>query len=245
MPSCLDILYHDRHMVAINKPSGLLVHRSNIDRHETVFALQTLRNQLGQHVYPIHRLDKPTSGVLVFALSSDIARLLSESFASHKVNKTYIAVVRGWCPERGVIDHPLKERLDKMTDKRSKKNKPAQQAITHFNRLACTELAIEVDRYPQTRYSLVEARPLTGRKHQLRRHLKHIAHPIIGDAKFGKSTHNRFFQSHFNCNRLLLACTSLSLTHPVNQQALKIKAPIDGCFEAVIRQLGWSDHLPK
>ena len=241
----LPIIFQDEHMVAINKPSGLLVHRSKIDRHETRFALQMLRDQLGQHVYPVHRLDKPTSGVLLFALSSNIAQLLSESFANNEVNKTYLAIVRGWCEEQGSIDHALKEQLDKMTDKRSRTDKPAQEAMTHFKRLATVELPFAVDKYPQSRYSLIEAKPVTGRKHQIRRHFKHIAHPIIGDAKHGKGLHNRFFQSQFNCHRLLLACTEMSIPHPLSKDTVTLKAPLDDIFTAVIEQLDWSSSITK
>lgn len=239
----LEVLYQDEHLVAINKPAGLLVHRSKIDRYETRFALQMLRDQLGQHVYPVHRLDKPTSGVLLFTLSTNTARQVSEQFANTTIDKVYLAVVRGYTPEKGVIDHPLKEQLDKMTDKLSATNKPAQSAITRYQRLATVELPIAVDRYPQSRYSLVEAYPETGRKHQIRRHFKHIAHPIIGDAKHGKGVHNRFFQQHFGCHRLLLSCTQLSLTHPVSGQPLTVSAPLDERFQKIISTLGWNNAL--
>nr|WP_240554851.1 tRNA pseudouridine(65) synthase TruC [Oceanicoccus sagamiensis] len=239
----LAIIYQDPYLVAINKPSGLLVHRSKIDRHETRFALQMLRDQLGQHVFPVHRLDKPTSGVLLFALSSEIARQVSQAFANNQVSKSYLAIVRGWCAEQGTIDYALKEQLDKMTDKLSRSDKPAQTAVTHFKRLATVELPFAVDKYPQSRYSLVEAKPITGRKHQLRRHFKHIAHPIIGDAKHGKGSHNRFFQSQFDCHRLLLACTSLSIPHPISGEMVKLDAPLATDFQSVIAQLGWSSPI--
>ena len=113
----LPVIYRDEDLVAINKPSGLLVHRSPIDRHETRFALQMVRDQLGQRVYPVHRLDKPTSGVLLFALSPEMARGLSEQFSAHIVQKRYMAVVRGWCPEQGLVDHPLKDKPDKIADR--------------------------------------------------------------------------------------------------------------------------------
>jgi len=116
MPDC-ELLYRDDCLVAINKPSGLLVHRSPIDRHETRFALQMVRDQIGQHVYPVHRLDKPTSGVLVFALSSELARQISTQFAAGSVSKHYLAVVRGHCPPQGSIDHPLQEKLDRIADR--------------------------------------------------------------------------------------------------------------------------------
>ncbi|MGQ9425243.1 tRNA pseudouridine(65) synthase TruC [Gilvimarinus sp. F26214L] len=239
----LEVIYRDQHLVAINKPSGLLVHRSKIDRHETTFALQLVRDQIQQHVFPVHRLDKPTSGVLLFALSAEVARALSEQFAQQAVSKRYLAVVRGYAPEGGTIDHPLTEEQDKMTDRRARQNKAPQAAITTFKRLATIELPVCVDRYPQTRYSLVEALPLTGRKHQIRRHLKHIAHPIIGDAKHGKGVHNRFFQTEFGCHRLLLACVEMGFAHPITQQRILLHAGLDGDFLSVMQRFGWDDPL--
>ena len=235
----LELLYRDEHLVAVNKPSGLLVHRSAIDRHETRFALQLVRDQIGQRVYPVHRLDKPTSGVLVFALSPNAARALSEQFAAQQVQKRYLAVVRGYAPEQGVIDHALTEELDKMTDRRARQDKPAQAAETHFLRLATVELPVCVERYPQTRYSLVECMPKTGRKHQIRRHMKHIAHPIIGDAKHGKGVHNRFFQSEYNCHRLLLVCVEMRFQHPLTGAELVLRAELDEAFYTVLTAFGW------
>jgi len=245
----LELLYQDDHLVVINKPSGLLVHRSPIDRHETQFALQIIRDQLGKYVYPVHRLDKPTSGALIFALSRDIAKSLSDSFAQRDINKTYIAIVRGYAPEQATIDHALTEKFDKMSAKKPSKEKSPQEAVTHVRRLATIELPYCVDRYPHSRYSLVTAQPVTGRKHQIRRHLKHIGHPIIGDAKHGKGIHNRFFQNQYNCNRLLLACTELEFEHPLAgtrdnkgelyQRKLSIQAALDESFTNIIKQFGW------
>ena len=235
----LEIIYRDQYLVAINKPSGLLVHRSKIDPHETRFALQLLRDQIGQHVYPVHRLDKPTSGVLLFALSSEIARKVSEGFANHCVKKTYLAVVRGFAPEQGTIDHPLKDKADKFADRDKSMQTPAREAVSYFSRLATIELPIFVDRYPQSRYSLLEVQPVTGRKHQIRRHLKHIGHPIIGDAKHGKGVHNRFFQQHYDCGRLLLACTKLELIHPATNKTLLLNAQLDKRFNSLLERFNW------
>lgn len=239
----LEILHCDEDLVAVNKPAGLLVHRSPIDRHETRFALQLLRDQLGHRVYPVHRLDKPTSGVLLFGRSPESAAALAGQFARRSAGKTYIAIVRGWCPEQGTIDHPLTENHDSAAG--SGKPIPArtQDAVTLFQRLATADLPVAVDRYPSTRYSLVLLRPVTGRRHQLRRHLKHISHPIIGDANHGKGVHNRFFQQHFNCHRLLLACVKLNLQHPTHGSALELRTGPGGEFEAVARALGWQGAL--
>ncbi|WP_066013440.1 tRNA pseudouridine(65) synthase TruC [Endozoicomonas atrinae] len=236
----LDIIYQDQWLVAINKPSGLLVHRSMIDRHETRFAIQLLRDQIGQHVFPLHRLDKPTSGVLVFALSADVAKRAGEQFQEGLVSKTYLAIVRGYAPESGVIDHPLKEKLDKITDRKARKDKPAQEAITDYRRLATIELPIAIDRYPCSRYSLVEAKPRTGRKHQIRRHMKHIAHPIIGDAKHGKGNHNRYFAENFDADRLLLHCSKMEMDHPVTGKPISFYASMDIVFDQLLERFGWT-----
>ncbi len=239
----LPILYQDDHMVVIHKPSGLLVHRSELDRHETRFAIQLLRDQLGRHVHPAHRLDRGTSGVLVFALDKDTARALGGQFERQEVTKTYLAVVRGHPPEAGRIDHPLTRRRDdaEWVDRRS--TDEAQAAVTDYRRLATCELPHAVDRYPTSRYALVELNPLTGRRHQLRRHLEHLAHPIIGDATFGKGRHNRLFQELFGSQRMLLACVQMQLRHPVDGRPLDLAAPVDGDFARVIDALGWGPAL--
>ncbi len=243
--TALPILFHDDSLIAVNKPSGLLVHRSMIDRHETRFALQMVRDLIGQRVYPLHRLDKPTSGVLLFALSPEIAKLAGELFQANTVKKTYLAVVRGIAPEEGTINHPLKEQLDKMTDQRADQDKPAQEAVTHYRRLDTVELPVSIDRYPTSRYSLVAAYPETGRKHQIRRHLKHIAHPIIGDAKHGKGKHNRYFAETLNAGRLLLACTEMQLTHPVTGEPLNIQAPLDQVMHHLLKRFHWENSIPQ
>ncbi len=237
----LDILYRDDFLVAVNKPSGLLVHRSDIDRHETRFAVQLLRDQIGRRVFPLHRLDKPTSGVLLFAFDAESAREVGGQFERNEIAKRYLAVVRGWTAEAGVIDHPLSRQFDDYGRKFPAGAAPEPlPAVTGFRRLAMVELPEAVDRYPSARYALLELRPQNGRQHQLRRHLKHIAHPVIGDANWGKGVHNRFFQRRFGCHRLLLACTELGLRHPVSGQALTIAAAPESSFSAVTDALGWT-----
>lgn len=236
----LDILYLDEHYVAIDKPSGLLVHRSPIDRHETRFALQLLRDQLGQYIYPIHRLDKPTSGVMLFALSPDAARAMAEKIHSDDVQKTYWAVVRGYAPEQGCIDYPLSYQADDHADKDRRGLPAAQEALTHYQRLATVEIPVSVDRYPQTRYSLVELRPVTGRRHQLRRHMKHIGHPIIGDARHGKGIHNRYFQQAYSACRLMLISKRLTWKHPITGETIVCEAKLDDAFNNVFKAFEWS-----
>lgn len=223
--------------MAIDKPPGLLVHRSDIDRHETRFAVQLLRDQLGRRVYPAHRLDKGTSGVLLFAFEPAIVKALAGQFESGAVEKTYLAVVRGWPPETGTIDHPLARKFDDYG--RQLPNAAVQPAVTHYRRLATVELPVAVDRYPTSRYALVELKPQTGRQHQLRRHLKHLGHPIIGDATHGKGIHNRYFQQACGCHRLLLACIGLSFAHPVSGKKVGVGTTAGAQFDVVLKFLGW------
>jgi len=243
-PPPLEILFADEHLVAVHKPSGLLVHRSPIDRRETRFALQLVRDQLGRRVYPVHRLDKPTSGVLLFALSTEAARELSLAFAHGRVEKTYLAVVRGVPDEAGVIDYPLREEPDGPADRGEGPGGGAQAALTAFRRLAATELPYAVGRYPTSRYALVEAHPRTGRRHQLRRHFKHILHPLVGDTKYGEGRHNRFFRERFDCRRLLLAAVELTFPHPESGAALTVSAPPEASFLEPLARLGWLETLP-
>lgn len=239
MADTLTVLFRDEHIVVIDKPPNLLVHRSEIDRHETRFAIQMLRDQIGQKVWPAHRLDRGTSGVLLFGLNAEIAGQLGRQFERGGTGKRYWAIVRGHPKLAGSIDHPLSRQRDDYEFQGEYSSHEAQAALTRFRRLAAFELPIAVDRYPSSRYALLELTPETGRRHQLRRHLKHIAHPIIGDATYGKGLHNRFFARHFSCRRLLLACIELSFEHPVHGHPLIIEAPVSGDFAAVLAQLGW------
>ena len=237
----LPILYMDDHLAVVNKPSGLLVHRSMIDRHERRFAVQMLRDQLDRRVYPVHRLDKGTSGALAFALDRDTARTLATDFAGQQVAKTYLAVVRGWMPEAGEIDHPLDTVDDALLPWPSSGAKPA---LTRYRRVAVVELPHRVDRYPSARYSLVEIHPTTGRRHQLRRHLAHVSHPIIGDSTYGKGRHNRLFADLFDIRRLLLACVRLEFAHPVTGESVVVDAAPGEEFEMLLARLGWKWRLP-
>ncbi|WP_108652065.1 tRNA pseudouridine(65) synthase TruC [Dongshaea marina] len=240
----LEILYQDEQLVAINKPAGLLVHRSMLDRHATEFAMQMLRDQLGRHVYPVHRLDRPTSGVLLFALNPEMARSMTELFSERSVKKRYLALVRGYLPDQGLIDYPLKPRLDKLADADVSQDKEAQEAQTEYRCLGKVELPYAViSRYPTSRYSLALLSPLTGRKHQLRRHMEHLYHPMIGDTTHGEGRHNRFFREHFGVSRLLLHSLSLEFIHPESNEPVCIEASLDEAMGGLLQTLGWSQEL--
>lgn len=217
----MNILYRDDYLVSVDKPSGLLVHRTGLDAGETRFALQLLRDQIGRPVWPVHRLDKGTSGVLLFALDADTARTMGLAFErGEAMRKTYRAVVRGWPADAGVIDHPLKRMPDDMRSGREE----IQDALTHYRALARYELPLAQGQFASTRCALVELQPVTGRRHQLRRHMKHIAHPIIGDATHGKGPLNRALADLLGLQRLWLHAGRLELRHPISGQDVVIEA---------------------
>lgn len=234
-------IYRDQWLLVVHKPAGLLVHRSPIDPHETEFALQYARAMNGgEHVYPVHRLDRPTSGLLVFALDPQTASTLGKAMMAGEVSKTYLAMVRGWTPEQGFIDHPLREEPE---DRRRKEEpQPVREARTRYLRLATTEIPVEIEGYATSRYSLVALYPETGRKHQLRRHMKHISHPIIGDANHGRGRHNRYFAERFGQGRLMLAATGITFLHPVTGVRLQLNAEPEASFLHVLSIFG--DDLP-
>jgi len=227
----LEILYRDERYIAIHKPSGLLVHRSPIDRRETRFAIQLLRDQIGQHVYPAHRIDRPTSGILLFGLDEEAGAALSILFQERKVEKTYQAVVRGHIPKSGIIDSPL----HKYTDLDGhKKSTLTQEARTDYKRLATSELPYPTERYSTSRFSLVELYPHTGRRHQIRRHLAHIRYPIVGDIRHGCNKTNKLARENLNIHRLLLAATKVSFPHPFKEKLIQIACQPDASFQAAL-----------
>ncbi len=236
----LEIIYQDEYFVAVNKPAGMLVHRSWLDKHETQFVMQTLRDQIGQHVFPLHRLDRPTSGVLIFALSSEVASQVMPMFANHEMEKTYHAIVRGWIEEPGRLDYALKVELDKIADKHASQDKEAQEAITDYKPLAKVEIPYSTGKFPTTRYCLMEMQPLTGRKHQLRRHMAHLRHPIVGDTTHGDGKHNKLFRDVFDSHRLLLHSSSLKFVHPFTQQEIVIKAGVDQIWQRLCTEFDWA-----
>lgn len=236
----LQILYIDRDFVAVNKPAGLMVHRARGAPQETEFALQMVRDMLGSRVYPVHRLDKPTSGVLIFGRHQEAASLLAQAFSANRVCKRYLAVVRGYSEPEGIIKKPLaKYREGKV------RTRISQEAVTHYIRLGTIELPYPVGPYLTARYSLLLAAPETGRFHQIRRHLQHIAHPVIGDRAHGDSNHNRFFAGVFDCSRLLLTAAELIFDHPYTGENTSIRAPLDQVFSLIIKSFAWDCLLPE
>jgi tRNA pseudouridine65 synthase len=219
----LEIVYQDDFLVAINKPHGLLVHRSPIAADASEFAIQLLRDQLGRKVYPTHRLDRKTSGVLLFALDESTNRSMQQLFMKQGVSKTYKALVRGFIPEKGTIDYAL------TTD-----DGKTQKAITHYERLETFELPIPFGKHLTSRYSLVKLDPETGRMHQLRKHLAHIFYPIIGDRPHGCNKQNKFFLEHWQMNKMLLHAEMISFEHPITNEAVLIRANYSEDFKRML-----------
>jgi tRNA pseudouridine65 synthase len=232
----LSILYEDDQYIAVNKPAGMLVHRTPLEKDpEALVAMVILRDQIGQKVYPLHRLDRPTSGVLLFAKSSEAASRLQPAFADHRIQKYYLAVVRGYLSEpEGIIDQPLSKDLE---------HEP-QDAISAYWRLAEVEIPFSSsNRYGSSRYSLVKVYPHTGRMHQIRRHFAHIRHYIIGDTTHGDNKQNKFFRRHFKSHHLMLHAWILQFIHPYTGELVVIKGQLSNHLKEMIRSLGWKDIL--
>jgi tRNA pseudouridine65 synthase len=225
------VLYQDEYCIAVNKPHGLLVHRTSMSSDKD-FLLQRVRDQSGKKVYPVHRLDRPTSGVVLFAFSKEIVAEFFKLFREREAKKTYLALVRGWTDDSGVIDSPLKTDSGK-----------EQDALTLYKTIAKTEVDIPVGPYEKARYSLVEIDLKTGRTHQIRRHFAHLRHPLIGDTTHGDGRHNQMFRSKFNTHRLMLAATKLELLHPFTQKELKVEAPLETGFKTVLVKLGVEEFV--
>lgn len=236
-PNPLVQVFRDPWLLVVHKPAGLLVHRSPIDRHETEFALQYARAlNGGEHVYPVHRLDRPTSGLLMFARDPETASTLGRMFMDGRVRKTYLALVRGWTPPEGLIDHPLREHP---TDRRCKDQpQPLREAQSSYRQLATVEIPVHIEGYPTSRYALVELSPHTGRKHQLRRHMQHISHPIIGDTNYGRTRHNHYFAERFGSGRLMLAATAMDFNHPVTGEPVFLHSMPEASFMQVLSIFG-------
>ncbi|WP_426667660.1 pseudouridine synthase [Mucilaginibacter sp. McL0603] len=224
----LDILFRDEYLIAINKPHGLLVHRSAIAADVEEFALQLLRDQIGQKVNPVHRLDRKTSGVLLFAFDKSTEIEMQKQFAENKVKKTYLAIVRGHTEENGNIDYPLR-----------KENGTLQDAFTTYKTLNRAELDVPFGKHPTSRYSLIEATPATGRMHQLRKHFAHIFHPIIGDRTHGCNKQNKLFKEKWEMDTMLLHAQSLTFIHPVTSNKIVLEASIQDEFVRVMKLMGW------
>jgi len=219
----LEVIYEDENLIAINKPHGLLVHKSKLAADAKEFALQMLRDQLGQRVYPAHRLDRKTSGVLLFSKNKEADRFVQHQFMNHQVEKTYFALVRGHLFDSGIINYPIGEDPSKRKD-----------AITKYEVTQHFEIPVPLGKHDTSRYSLLRVMPTTGRFHQIRKHLSHIFHPIIGDRPHGCSKQNRMWKHEFSMETMMLHASSLTIKLP-DERLINIKASLSPEF---LRTLG-------
>lgn len=233
-----NVLYRDEELLAVNKPAGVPVHGSRIleGRPDTLLAMT--RDLEGRLVHAIHRLDRPVSGVILLTPKRTVLAQISRAFENRQVCKCYLAVARGWTDAGGLISHPLRPPRDERNSQTA-----ARDAVSRYERIATAEIPFPVPPYPSSRYSLLALYPETGRRHQLRRHMKHISHHLVGDTTYGRGEHNRLFRERFSCNRLLLHAWSLEFRHPLNGQPIRVHAPLDGAFNGVIESLGWGKAL--
>lgn len=229
----LEILYMDDDVVAINKPPGLLVHRTRMANDATEFAMQILRNQLGRHVFTLHRLDRKTSGILIFGLRREVAQAFQEIFVHHDIQKDYVALVRGHVDGPISCERTLKDDQGHLKD-----------ACTHITPISTSTIDLPTSRYTQSRYSLVSARPTTGRFHQIRRHLSGLNHPVLGDRPHGCSEQNRLLLDRFDLKQMMLHAKSVTFTQPFTQEEVSIKADCFPEMKRMMKELGFG-HIPS
>jgi tRNA pseudouridine65 synthase len=226
----MKILWQDDAIIAVEKPAGMLVHPTDLTGRETT-CVDVVSEIAGCRVMPIHRLDRKVAGVLLFAKSSAVARVLGSQFQNREVEKHYVALVRGWTEESFEVDHEVP----------SIRGHCKRQATTVFKQLAKTEIAASISKYDTARFSLVSAQPLTGRYHQIRRHLKHVHHPIIGDTVYGRGEYNQFFRRHFDYEGMFLVAVGLKFCHPLSAERVHITCELNADLSQLIHRLGFPD----
>lgn len=225
----LSILFEDPYILAILKPNNMLVHHSAManNKLEEKSMVQLLQIQLNKKLYPLHRLDRKTSGIILFAKEKENIKAFQELFINNEIQKTYYGLVRGFIPESGKIDSPVKGR-----DANKHKD-----ALTYFERLETFEVPIKVGPYNSSRYSIVKLTPKTGRLHQLRIHMNKISHPLIGDPKYGDRFHNRMFEEKFYNEAMFLHAKTLEFKHPFTEEKLVLKADFPTNWTRIITEI--------
>ena len=237
----LPTLYEDDHMMVVDKPSGLLVHPSWITAPDEPTLMGLLKKQLAvEKLHTVHRLDRATSGVILVAKTIEAGKHLQMQFQNHTIIKRYECVVRGWFENKeGTVDHALVPKVDKFADPLARNDKDPKEAVTDYRVLNQVELEIPVGRYQTSRYSRVECFPKTGRKHQIRRHMKHLLHPIIGDTKHGEGRHNRMFREQLDSHRLLLMARGITFEHPKTGETLTVRSDLPNEVISLYQQFDW------
>lgn len=225
----IKILFQDDYILAVHKPNNMLVHHSAMANNqlEEKSLVQLLYDELGAKYYPIHRLDRKTSGIILFAKQKEFVKPFQDLFINNQIQKTYYGLVRGFISEKGKIDSPVKGR-DANVHK---------EALTYYKRIETFEIPIKVGPYEISRYSLVELQPKTGRLHQLRIHMNKISHPLIGDPKYGDRFHNRMFEEILNNQAMFLHAKTLIFTHPFTKEIHQLETNFSENWKTVISKL--------
>jgi tRNA pseudouridine65 synthase len=233
----ITIVYRDDHFIAVFKPAGLIIHRSKLTLPHEPVLMQAVRDQIGQFIFPVHRLDRPTAGLVLFGLNSQSAGRLGQLFIDRKIDKYYQALVRGHVDEQFTIDRPLREKFGEEWEKGSTDGNPEQSATTHFHRIEDYVVPWPIGDFSSSRYSLLEIKPITGRWHQIRRHLNHIAKPVIGDHRHGDHRHNQLMHEKTGVYRMLLSAVRVDFRHPYTQEMVTINCGRGSSFDQVIEEL--------
>ena len=231
----LEIIFEDDYFICVNKSNNVLVHHAYHSRNvaDEDSLLQLINNEIRLKVYPIHRLDRKTSGIILLAKQKEFVSKFQELFSNNEIQKTYYAVVRGFSPDTKIIDSPVKGRDAKVH----------KEALTHLKTLEKITLDTPVKPYDSSRYSFIELLPKTGRMHQLRVHSNKISHPIIGDPKYGDKNHNIMFEENFSCKNLFLHAGKLDFTHPFTVEKLTLKASFPTDWIKLFKEFSWSNPL--
>lgn len=212
----LEIVYEDQWCFVVNKPNNLLVHHSYYARNiEEDSLVELLKKQGYETPVPVHRLDRKTSGLILFSKTKEDVPVFQKLFDENKIEKTYWALVRGHVSESGIVDSPVKNERSNY-----------KEACTEYSCLKTFERDYDIPPYPTQRYSLVEFKPKTGRYHQLRIHANKISHPIINDPKYGNRHHNHYFQENLGIHELFLHAKKLNLVHPVTGSNIEVEAEL-------------------
>lgn len=230
----VEILFEDEWLIVVNKPNNVLMHNSYYARNiKEPTLIQLLQEQAKENVYPIHRLDRKTSGVVALAKRKEDVASFQELFTSKDIQKVYLGIVRGFVNEEKIIDSPVK----------NPDTQVYKEALSYCSCIGQVELDIAVHPYPKSRYSLVKLTPKTGRMHQLRIHMNKISHPLVGDYKYGDRFHNRMFETEFNCHNLFLHAFKLSFKHPKTKEEWNFKASLPADWSLVFEKFGWKTQL--
>ena len=231
----LEVVFEDEYILCVSKPNNMLVHHAHHSRNvaDETSLLQFIEQEKGLKVFPIHRLDRKTSGIILLAKETRYVSKFQELFTNNEIQKTYFGIVRGFSPDTKTIDSPVKGRDSNVH----------KEALTLLKTIEKITLNIPVKPYDSSRYSLVELSPKTGRMHQLRVHSNKISHPLIGDPKYGDKNHNMMFEENFGCKNLFLHAGKLEFSHPFTSENLSLKSSFPKDWITLFNEFSWKNPI--